>query len=43
MNTDILDALKKLSELQQLGPEGMWKEPAFDKHPKCVCGQISAR
>lgn len=31
MNTDILDAVKKLWKLQHLGHEGLWKEPAFDE------------
>ncbi|OUM07832.1 hypothetical protein BW686_07270 [Pseudomonas syringae] len=39
MNTDILDALKKLWELQQLGPEGLWKEPAFDKLRKACAAK----
>ena len=39
MNTDILDALKRLWELQQLGPEGLWKEPAFDELRKACAAK----
>ncbi|AUG07907.1 hypothetical protein [Pseudomonas sp. S09G 359] len=39
MNTDILDALKRLWELQQLGPDGLWKEPAFDELRKACAAK----
>ncbi|RJX74934.1 hypothetical protein [Pseudomonas sp. LS-2] len=39
MNTDILDALKKLWELQRLGPEGLWKEPVFDELRKACAAK----
>lgn len=39
MNTDILEAVKKLWKLQQLGPEGLWKEPAFDELRKACAAK----